>query len=185
MNKLVVLVIGVGIFLTACGQGTPMPTPTSTPMPAPTLTPILVPTPTPLSVYDERFVDCYDDQVLPFLRRVGDDLKGVQYALENRTELATWLERLRADADVVQELLMKECPLPDNPNWRESRLLMKEAMGEFRSGTASMLIAMMASGTSNLDEMPEHVLSEFKGGVAHINKGVELLDEALELLSGE
>lgn len=119
MKTIVVVLMVAGVFLTACGQGTPIPEPTSTVIPMPSPTPTPVPTPTPLSAYDDRFAHCYDSQVVPSLRRMQDDLGGIEYAWsEEPAELRDWLNRLQDDANAVSEELRKECPIPDNPEWR-------------------------------------------------------------------
>ena len=169
------------VLLTGCGQGAPVPTPTATPEPSPTL--VQMPTATPLSGSDRRFSECLASLVAPTLTRVMDDHKGLIYAWdEDIEEIRLWLERLEADADEARETLQKECPLPDNADWRQTRELLVESMRDFSSGASRIHYEFTVDTLMESDHRFEPETARYNEGIGTLNNAMQQYEEAVVLL---
>jgi len=127
-------------------------------------------------------MECVAYVVEPLLTRVEDDNRGYIYAWdEDINEIRLWLERLETDADEAREALQRECPLPDNPAWREGRDLMIESMREFSKGASQLHWEFTQDTLWESDHQFEPGSGRYNEGIGTVNNAVRLHDEALRL----
>lgn len=117
------------------------------------------------------------------LTRVEDDHKGLIYAWDqNIEEVRLWLERLETDADEARETLERECPLPDNPHWREGRDLVIESMREFSTGASQLYYEFTLDTLLESDHKFEPGSPRYGEGIGSLNNALRLHNEAVDLL---
>jgi hypothetical protein len=181
MSRVVVLTAVLAVCLAACAQPTPSPSPSPSPTTPPTLTP--GPTQSPTSRSDERFKQCFVDEVLPPLNAVADDMTGFDYAWrQDINELLNWLERLERDADETREHLQMDCALPNDPQLRQARELLIDSMREYSTGAARIRFAFTEDTLLDPDHDFEPGDDAYAEGFQHLQGAADLLHTATQII---